>query len=45
MLGADLDKGFAFEAAAIKTLEEREMLVGRISSPVTDRLLHLIPSA
>ena len=31
-------------AAEIKTLEGREMLAGLISSPVTDSLLHNIPS-
>ena len=38
MVDADLDKGFAF--AEIITLEGREMLVGLISPPVTDWLLH-----
>ena len=36
MVDADLDKGFAFTAAEIKTLEGREMLVGLLSPPVTD---------
>ena len=34
MVAAGLDKGFAFDAAEIKTLEGREMLVGLISPPV-----------